>query len=657
MPHEANSLLELVAIIALGGLAQWIAWQVRLPSILLLLLFGFLGGPILREALPASPYHLDPDHLLGDLLFPMVSLSVAVILFEGGLTLTFRELRATGHVVRNLVTVGALVSGLIAAVAAGLLFGVDWRLAALIGAVLIVTGPTVILPLLRHVRPAGRVGPVLKWEGIVIDPLGALFTVLVFELFFAQLGDEAPVHLVLAVANTVLVGGGLGLAAAGLLTLAVARYWIPEFLHNAVALFLVAVVFVAANLAQAEGGLFAVTVMGIALANQRYADMKHIREFKENLRVFLISALFIVLAARLSLDDLRGIGPLAAVFVAILIFVARPLSVVVSTIGSQLNWRERVFMMWMAPRGIVAAAVASVFAIQLESAAANAEMVWLQEQARLLVPLVFVTIVGTVLVYGTTAGLVGQWLKLSEAAPQGVLIVGAHRLVREIARMLREHKFRVMLIDTNRGEIAAARMAEVPAYHGNVLGEGVLDEIDLGGIGRLLAMTPNDEVNVLAVQRFVPLFGRASCYQLRPRESEGSRVGMDKHLHGRWLFSGEATASALATMLANGAVLKATKLTEDFDYVAFRMMYGPKALPLFTITETGRLQIRTADQATQPKTGQTLISLVFEKSEEEKAETAAAIGKDKAALQDESAGEDGADASAEAHQGRSDTSS
>ncbi len=602
MPSEKAILIELVVVIALGGGAQWLAWQLRLPSILLLLLFGFAAGPLARELLPADFPSLDPDHLFGELLLPLVSLSVGVILFEGGLTLNFRELRATGHVVRNLVTIGAGVTWIVAAAAAYWILGLDLRLAVLLGAVVIVTGPTVILPLLRHVRPTGHVGPVLKWEGIVIDPVGALVTVIAFEVLFADPELRAPLHIAMALAKTVFVGGGLGLLAAGVLTLAMARFWLPEFLHNAVTLFLVCAVFALSNLAQAEAGLFAVTVMGIALANQRWADVRHIREFKENLRVFLISALFILLAARLKFDDLGGIGPLALAFVAVLIFVARPLATLVSTHGSKLSWRERGFVAWMAPRGIVAAAVASVFAIELEAQG--------YEQGRLLVPLTFITIVGTVLIYGLTAAMVGQRLGLAEARPQGVLLIGAHRLAREIGAILKDHKFRVTLVDTNRGETAAARMAGLNTHHGNVLAEDVLEEIDLGGIGRLLAMTPNDEVNVLAVQRFMPLFGRANVFQLPPRESGESRTGMDRHLHGRLLFGKEAHSGRLHELLDAGHVVKSTHLTEEFDYTAFRRLYGPDAIPLFVIAETGRLHVRTADQTSEPKPDQTLVSLI-----------------------------------------------
>ncbi|MGD8450508.1 MAG: cation:proton antiporter [Phycisphaerae bacterium] len=582
-------LFELVAVVALGGAAQWLAWRLRLPSILLLLLFGFLAGPVTNL--------LHPDEVFGGLLLPLVSLSVAVILFEGGLTLNFRELRATGNVVRRLVTVGALATWAVAAVAARLIVGLEWRLALLLGALLIVTGPTVIIPLLRHVRPSGPVGPVLKWEGIVIDPVGALLTVLVFEVLFAGNVQGATAHVALALLKTVVVGGGLGLLAAGLLAVTMARFWIPEFLHNAVALGLVCLAHTLSNAVQPESGLLAVTVMGIALANQRIADIRHVLEFKENLRVLLISALFIILAAQLPFDVLEGLGPASLLFVAALVFVARPLAVWLSTAGSKLHWRERLFLMWMAPRGIVAAAIAAVLAIQLGDA------------GRPLVPLTFITIVCTVVIYGLPATLVAQWLGVAVPNPQGVLIAGSHELARSIATMLKSAGIRVLLVDTNHAEIRAARMADLPAYHGSILGDQALEEIDLGGIGRLIALTPNDEVNVLAVQRFRPLFGSAAVYQLPVTETATGRLAHARHLYGRPLFAPKATLAELQSRLTGGCVVKANKITESFDYAAFRELY-PDALPLFMVSEGRRLSVFTAGQESGPQPGHTLISLV-----------------------------------------------
>ncbi len=261
-------LVGLAGIIILGIGAQWLAWRLRLPSILLLLLFGFAAGP--------ATGFLDPDALLGDLLPPVVSLSVAVILFEGGLSLSFTELRQIGTVVRNLVSVGALVTWLVTAGAAHFILDLSAALAVLLGAILVVTGPTVIVPLLRHVRPVGPVNSILKWEGILIDPIGAMLAVLVFEAILAGGFQEATTLALTGVLNTVVIGGVNGVLGAMVLTFLLKRYWIPDFLHNAFSLMVVVGAFTASNVMQAESGLLAVIVMGMTLANQKMITVKHI---------------------------------------------------------------------------------------------------------------------------------------------------------------------------------------------------------------------------------------------------------------------------------------------------------------------------------------------------------------------------------------------
>lgn len=604
MPETA--LIAVAAIIVLGVSAQWLAARLRLPSILLLLIFGFLAGPVTGL--------LDPDTLRGDWLFPLVSLSVGLILYEGGLSLSVSDLLKVGGVVRNLISIGALVTWAVGALAGYLIFDVSAGLAILLGAVLIVTGPTVIGPLLRYIRPSGPVGPILRWEGIVIDPIGAVLAVLVYEAIGGAEGGATTANIVLAVVKTVLLGGGLGLIAAGLLAFLLHRYWIPDFLQNAVSLMFVVAAFTAANALQPESGLLTATVMGIALANQKLADVRHIVEFKENLRVLLISSLFILLAARLRPADLTAVGWGGVAFVIVLIVVGRPLATFISTMGSRLKRNERLFLAWMAPRGIVAAAVSSVFELRLNELGYT--------DARLLVPITFVVIIATVAVYGLTSAAVARRLGLAVANPQGILLAGAHRWGRELAAVLRAKGFPVLLIDNNRANIAAARMEGLPTYSGSILAEYVIDEVELGGIGRLLAMTPNDWVNTLAAQRFMRFFGRAGCYQLPPRDEPEGKQTLHKHLHGRWLFGDEYTYVALSDRCNTGAVIKATPLSESFDYAAFQSRYGETAVPLLVITESRRLNVITADQKLAPQPGQTLISLVHEPDESEEPDRA-----------------------------------
>ncbi|MBZ0291604.1 MAG: sodium:proton antiporter, partial [Anaerolineae bacterium] len=472
-------LVGLAAVLVLGTLAQWLAWRLRLPSILLLLLAGFVAGPVTHV--------LNPDELLGDLLFPAVSLSVAIILFEGGTSLNLRELREVGQVVRRLVSVGVVVTWAIGTAAAYFLLNMPLELSLLLGAILVVSGPTVMMPLLRHVRPTKRVSSALKWEGILIDPVGATLAVLVFEVILAgEALETVPLALVSGVIRTVIIGGVAGVLGAVLLYLPLRRYLIPDSLQTTVTLMMVVAAFVASNHFQPESGLLTVTVMGVILANQRAINIRGIVKFKENLVTVLLSSIFILLAARVQMSDISQLGLNSLLFLAVLIFIARPLTAFVSTIGSEMTWRERAFLGWLAPRGIVAAAVSAIFALELSHIGyAGAEA---------LMPVTLLVIVGTVSIYGLSAAYVARWLKVSQPEPQGVLMVGAHPWAREIALALKDNGITVLLVDSNWGNIHAARMLGLSTYYGNVLSEDTMEDIPLDGIGRLMALTRNDEV-------------------------------------------------------------------------------------------------------------------------------------------------------------------
>ncbi len=590
-----HTLLALASVIVLGVGAQWLAWRIRLPSILLLLITGMVAGPLTGL--------LDPDLVLGDSLLPIISLSVALILYEGGLSLRVTELYKVGAVVRNLLSVGALVGWFVATLAAYVILGFNVPLAVLLGAILIVTGPTVIGPLLRQIRPAGAVGPILKWEGIAIDPLGALAAVLVFDVVSATEGGNPWLYSSVAVLKTIVAGGGLGFLAAGLLTLLLTRYWVPDHLQNAVSLMMAVAAFAASNHFQQESGLLATTVMGVVLANQKRVAITHIVEFKEDLRVLLIGILFILLAARLKLEDVTRLGPAAIVFVIVLIVVVRPLSVWASTLGSGLTWRERVFLGWMAPRGIVAAAVSSVLALRLEELG--------YERASELVPATYAVVVGTVAVYGLTAPVLAKKLQVADPDPQGLLIVGAGGWSRVMAVALNSLGYRVLLADTNWQNVTGARMAGLEAYHGNVLADRFFDDVDFGGLGRLLATTPNDGVNMLATERFSKVFGASAVYRLPPPDGGPAyRTPQDVHAHGRLLFGPKISLSTLGERVAAGDVVKVTALTDTFDYSAFRHRYGGSQIPLFVVDPNGKLAVVTADQPAQPAPGDTIVSLV-----------------------------------------------
>jgi len=598
-----DTLVGLALIIALGVGAQWLAWRIRIPSILVLLACGLLVGPGSTLFTPDGSPLLDPNELFGqDLLLSVVSLSVALILYEGGLTLRLSEISGMRGVIGNLVTLGAAITWGIASIGANLILGLPWGLAVLLGAVMIVTGPTVVGPLLSHIRPIGAVGRVLKWEGIVIDPIGALAAVLVFEVISAGPSGGSPGATLQAVAMTVVVGGGLGAGAALILATVIKRFWVPEELQNPISLLLVVVIFVVCDMLQKESGLLAATVMGIVLANQTSANVTHIIEFKETLRVLLISSLFIVLGARLAPGDIAALGWPSVLFVLLLIVVVRPLAVLASTAGSGLKWREKVLLAWVAPRGIVAAAVASVFGIALGEGPAGGH-------AAQLIPVTFAVIVGTVAVYGLSAGWVARRLGLADQNPQGLVILGAHAWARALASALHKRGVRLLLVDTNHDNTRAARMSGLPTWSGNILADYALGELDLTGMGRLLALTPNDEVNVLAVQRFRRVFAKRELYQVAGR-SDKRDAGVASEFHGRTLFGTDAAYAALSSRVAAGHVIKSTTLSDEFTYEDYRTLYGPRALVMFVVGENRRLTVVTAGTELDPGPGQTLISLI-----------------------------------------------
>jgi len=618
MDAGARCMLEplyaLGMIIVVGVGAQWLAWRVRLPSILLLLLAGIAIGPISSLLTPSGEPALDPDALFGNVLMPFVSFAVGLILYEGGLTLDLREIRNVRRVVTSLVTVGALVTWMLATLLAVFVLSLPWSLATLLGAILVVTGPTVIGPLLSHVRPRGSVGAILKWEGIVIDPIGASLAVLVFEgiAITIEVGDAASTAAEVAagLAKTIVAGTFFGLLGALVLRECIKRFWAPDHLQNPISLLLVVAAFAGSNAVQHESGLLAVTLMGVLLANQRQADVKHIIDFKENLRVLLLSTLFIILGARLELEMLTSIRLGELAFVALLIVLVRPASILLATCRSDITWTDRAFMSAMAPRGIVAAAVASVFALRLEQLEGFAHA----QDAERLVPITFAVIIGTVAFYGFAAPIVAKRLSVSDQNPQGVLLVGAQRWVRELAMVLHKRGVRVLLVDANRQNINEARLAGLPTYYGNVLADYALRELDLTGIGRVLAVTPNEEVNTLVAQRFERILDRSAIYQLptgsepAPKGSQGSAPAQGEQR--RTLFSPEATFANLASRLGQGHVIKATRLTPEFNYKAYKTLYGTAALPMFILSEQGRISIIAAGAEIDPQPGQTIIALV-----------------------------------------------
>lgn len=598
----------LTLILGLGILAQWLAWRFKLPSILILLGFGFLAGQLLGVNIDSFL----PGENGESVLLSVVGLSVAVILFEGGLTLKFSELKESGAPVLRLCTVGVAVSFCLITAIGIYLFDWNWRVASIMGSILVVTGPTVIAPLLRHIKPSRKMSSIVKWEGIVVDPIGAIMAVLAFQAALAGDVDEAQQIILYSLGITLLVGVVMAFLIAKIIELLLRKHLIPDFLHAVFMLAAIAIAFSASNAIQKESGLLTVTVMGIALANQKSVSVKHILEFKETLRTLIISLLFIVLSGRVEMARLQDALIPGAFLLILLIIIVRPASIFISNLFSkQTNTKERIFLAALAPRGIVAAAVTSIFALELSHAAKEVEGFPSEvlEQAELMVPIVFIVIVGTVAFYGLLASPIAHRLGLAARNPRGVLFAGADGWARKLAKVLCEDGHEVLMLDTNYSNVAAASMDGIPAKRANILSEYVEEELDFSGLGQLVAGTHNDEVNSLAANEFIHIFGSADIWQVAPLDDKAHHTtAVASHMRGRILFPGRPNHKQLSRMSSDGMEVKKTTISAQFSFEKFTEV-NPNAILLFLdIPEKG---LRPAlDKMKTPPEGTTLYAFI-----------------------------------------------
>ncbi|HXQ21604.1 MAG TPA: cation:proton antiporter [Candidatus Acidoferrales bacterium] len=407
-PHQRGAslvlnpgvLLGLATIFILGITAEWLSWIVRLPSPLLLLLAGFVAGP--------ATGFLDPDALLGNLLLPVVSLSLAVLLFEQCLNLRTRAVAENGGVVGSLLSLGVLVAWAINGIGACYVLGLPTASAGLLGAILVVSAPTVIGPLIDSVGPRDAAADALRWESVGLDLIGAALAVMVFETIVAGGSRQTAVPGIAGILKTTAIAAGAGGLGAAIMLIALDRKWVPQRLASPLTLMTLVAAVTLADAVQEESGLLAAVAMGLALAYQRRVDIQAVREL-QGLPAMLAAPLFVVLAARLQVADVFRLGVASAAFVAIVVLVGRPLAVAASTARSGMSWRERVWLSWVAPRGVIAAGLASLCGLRLVEIG--------YPQADRLVPLVFLVISVSAVLSSFTVAPAAQWLRLARAEP------------------------------------------------------------------------------------------------------------------------------------------------------------------------------------------------------------------------------------------------
>lgn len=595
-------LLQLMLVGFLGVGSQWVAWRFRLPAIVVMSIAGLLAGPIFGL--------MNPEQDFGDLYKPIISLAVAVILFEGSLNLDFKEVKGLGRPVFRIVTFGAFISWILGSLAAHYVAGLSWAVAFTIGGLFIVTGPTVILPLLRQAKLKPRPAKILKWEGIIVDPIGALLAVFSFEIivFLTENDPSALLLFFLASAFAIFLGWVCGKGVGWMFETG----YIPEFLKSPAVFAVVIACFTIADEIMHETGLLSVTAMGMTLANMHISSIADMRHFKENISLLLISTIFVMLTASLTVDTLLEIINIQIIgFVALMLFIVRPLSIFLSTMGTDLSKSEKLLVGWIAPRGIVALTVASYFAsVLLEEGF---------EDASILISLTFALVFTTVVAHGFSIGWLAKKLGLSMEGPPGVIIAGGSAFTTGLAKTLEELKIPVLITDSSWQRLSRARSRGIESYHGEILSEQTEYYLDMTPYEYLIAATELDSYNALVCTTFVPEFGRNNSFQLSLSNREGDNLEDLVHtIGGRILFEEGASWEELNARVENGYVFRKTSITEQYTFKDYLQNMDEHATLLLAKRSSGKVDFFTPDMEYRAENGDVIVSLMPPSKEFEK---------------------------------------
>ncbi len=506
-------MVELAGLVILGILAQWTAWKTKTPAILPLILIGLFVGPVSTLLSEDGTKWLEPiwngeeGVFPGESLFYFVSLAISIILFEGGLTLRRSEVGNIGPVIVKLISVGVVVTFFGAGLAVHFIYGFSWQISFLFSSLIIVTGPTVISPILRNVPLKKHVSSILKWEGILIDPIGALIAVLMYEFIRVEGGQDFTQTALIEFGKIILFGFTFGFTFANILALLIKRNIIPHYLLNVFTLATVLGVFVLAETFAHESGLLAVVVMGMVMGNKNLPNIKELLYFKESLSVLLISILFILLAANIEIEELMLIyNWKALILFGIIVLIVRPIGVILSSLGSGLKPNEIAFISWVGPRGIVAAGIASLFGLKLAREGVPG--------AEYITPLVFMVVLFSVLLNATTARFFAQVVGVFIKNAEGIIIIGASSISRLIGKYLQQNDRHVVLVDNNADNVRKAKDLGIEAIEGSVYADDLLNNIELNDIGYLMAITGNSDINKTAINKFTKQFGEKGSFRV-----------------------------------------------------------------------------------------------------------------------------------------------
>ncbi|WIV51857.1 sodium:proton antiporter [Marivivens sp. LCG002] len=577
---------------ALGVGSQWLAWRLRMPAIVLMLVAGVLIGPVTGV--------LDPARDIGPLLSPMISVAVAIILFEGGLTLNFHTLKDRAKGVRRLVFVGAPLGWLFSTLALHYGAGLGWEPAAVFGGIMIVTGPTVIAPLLRQARLSKRPAALLQWEAIINDPIGALAAVFAFEYVVVRHTAVSPSGAVFELGLGIAMATLLGLAGGFGLVRAFKAGRVPEYMKVPVLFAILLLTFGVSDMMLHESGLLAVTIMGIVIANSELPSYEELRRFKEHATILLVSGVFILLAANLDVAALGALDWRAAVFVLAVILIARPATVFLSLIGSGVPFREQLLVAFTGPRGVVLVAVAGLFGERLTELGI--------EGGALVGPLAFVLVAVTVVLHGFTLGPVARALGLTGGERPGVILVGGSTWSVRFAEALAKADVPVLMTDPNHGHLREARSAGISTFSGDLLSEAAEDRIELVSYATIVAATDNDAYNTLVATDLAPEFGRDNVYQVTRSKGESARHSLPSTLGGRG-FAGGETFNGLARKIAEGWAFRVTRLTKEYTLLDWQEA-RPGALVVAVVSASGAIRLVTSSEGLKAGEGAFIISML-----------------------------------------------
>lgn len=586
--HAATLLLILLA----AGLAsQWLAWQIRLPAIVVLIATGLVLGPVsgvIDLTLPQGE------------VTELIGLGVAIILFEGGMDLKLGEFRRVGHGVGRLTILAPPLAWLFGSLAAHYLGGLSWPVAIVLGAILVVTGPTVILPLLRQARLNKESASLLKWEGIVNDPVGVLLAVLTFQYLTIGGGlGKISIGLGAAIAAAAVLGGLGGWLTGWLYR----RGAVPDHLKPPILMVLVLLVYSGSNLVQHEAGLLSVTLMGVVVGNMKLVEREALQRFKENLTVVLLSVLFIVIPSQLRPSQLELLDWRIGLFVLAILLLVRPLTIGLATIGAPMRKQDKLLLAWIAPRGIVAAATAGIFGPALVAAG--------YPDAERLLPVTFAVIIVTVLAHGLSIGRLAQGLKLAAKRANGLLIVGASPWACALALVLKKLEIDVLVVDGSYHRLKGPRMEGIDVYYGEILSEHAEHTLEAQHLSHLLCATDNDFYNALVCKAQSRRFGHHRTLQLATHQATGQELKrLTLQQRGYFAFDLEANYEVLHQDLADGWLVQTTKFSKSYGWTEFAERMGEAGKDWFLlggVSPNGEFRLYSKEQHFKLEAGWTVL--------------------------------------------------